>query len=61
MMKKALKELDGSESSREKGDRAREYMKGNPLCCQITLTADECEHSDPATDAVRRVKEKKYE
>jgi PhoH-like ATPase len=36
-------------------------MKGNPLCCQITLTADECEHSDPATDAVRRVKEKKYE
>lgn len=34
---------------------ASEYMKGSPLCCQITLTAEECERSDLAMDAVRRL------
>ena len=36
-------------------------MKGSPLCCQITLTAEECERSDLAMDAVRRLQNKKYE
>ena len=40
---------------------ASEYMKGSPLCCQITLTAEECERSDLAMDAVRRLQNKKYE
>ena len=34
---------------------AAEYMKGSPLCYQITLTADESERSPLATDAVRRM------
>lgn len=34
---------------------AAEYMKGSPLCYQITLTADESERSDLATDAIRRL------
>lgn len=34
---------------------ASEHMKGSPLCWQITLTADECERSELAMEAVRRL------
>ena len=34
---------------------AAEHMKGSPLCCQITLTAEECERSELAMDAVNRM------
>lgn len=34
---------------------ASEHMKGSPLCWQITMTAEECERSDLAMDAVRRL------
>ena len=34
---------------------ASEYMKGSPLCWQITMTTEECERSDLAMDAVRRL------
>lgn len=35
---------------------ASEKMKGSPLCYQLTLSADECERSDLAMDAVKRWK-----
>ena len=31
------------------------YMKGSPYCWQITLSADECERSELAMDAVKRL------
>ena len=34
---------------------AAKYMKGSPYCWQITLSADECERSELAMDAVRRL------
>ena len=34
---------------------ASEYMKGSPLCWQITMRAEECERSDLAMDAIRRL------
>lgn len=34
---------------------AAKYMKGSPFCWQITLPADECERSELAMDAVRRL------
>lgn len=34
---------------------ASEHMKGSPLCFQVSLTAEECERSALATDAVRRL------
>lgn len=34
---------------------AAKYMKGSPLCWQITLSADECERSNLAMDAIRRL------
>lgn len=34
---------------------ASEHMKGSPLCWQITLTAEECERSELAMDAVCRL------
>ena len=34
---------------------ASETMKGSPLCFQVTLSAEECERSDLATDAVQRM------
>ena len=34
---------------------ASEHMKGSPYCYQITLTADECERSELAMDAVKRL------
>ncbi len=34
---------------------AAKYMKGSPFCWQITLSADECERSELAMDAVRRL------
>lgn len=34
---------------------AARYMKGSPLCWQITLTAEECERSALAMDAVKRL------
>lgn len=34
---------------------AAEHMKGSPLCWQITLSAEECERSPLATDAVKRL------
>ena len=34
---------------------AAKYMKGSPLCWQITLSADECERSELAMDAVKRL------
>ncbi len=37
---------------------ASEYMKGSPYCCQITLTSDECERSELATDAIKRLQRK---
>ncbi|MCR4674000.1 MAG: PhoH family protein [Lachnospiraceae bacterium] len=33
---------------------ASEYMKDSPLCWQITLSAEECERSDLAMEAVKR-------
>ena len=30
-------------------------MKGSPLCFQVTLSAEECERSALATDAVQRM------
>lgn len=34
---------------------ASERMKGSPLCWQITMTAEECERSELALDAIRRL------
>lgn len=34
---------------------AAEHMKGSPLCCQIALTAEECERSELALDAIKRM------
>lgn len=34
---------------------AAKYMKGSPWCFQITLSAEECERSDLAMDAVKRL------
>lgn len=34
---------------------AAQHMKGSPLCWQITLTAEECERSALAADAVKRL------
>ena len=34
---------------------AAKYMKGTPYCWQITLSADECEGSELAMDAVKRL------
>ena len=34
---------------------ASETMKGSPLCFQVTLTAEECERSPLAMDAVQRM------
>ncbi|RKD33842.1 PhoH family protein [Lacrimispora algidixylanolytica] len=34
---------------------AAEHMKGSPLCWQVTLTAEECERSALAMDAVKRL------
>ena len=34
---------------------ASEHMKGSPLCWQITLTAEECERSVLAADAISRL------
>ena len=32
-----------------------EYMKGSPLCYQITMSAEECERSELAMDAIHRL------
>lgn len=34
---------------------AAKYMRGSPFCWQITLSADECERSELALDAVKRL------
>ena len=34
---------------------AAKYMKGSSYCWQITLSADECERSELAMDAVKRL------
>ena len=34
---------------------ASEYMKGSPLCYQITMSAQECERSELAMDAIQRL------
>lgn len=34
---------------------ASEHMKGSPLCWQITLSAEECERSVLAADAILRM------
>ncbi len=34
---------------------AAQYMKSSPLCWQVTLTADECERSALAMDAIKRL------
>ncbi len=34
---------------------AAQHMKGSPLCWQITLTAEECERSALAADAIKRL------
>ena len=34
---------------------ASEYMKGSPLCWQITMAAEECERSQLAMDAIQRL------
>ena len=34
---------------------ASEYMKGSPLCWQITMESEECERSALAMDAARRL------
>ena len=37
---------------------ASEYMKDSPYCYQITLSAEECERSDLAMDAIQRLQGK---
>ena len=34
---------------------AAEKMKGSPLCYQVTMSAEECERSALAMDAVKRM------
>lgn len=34
---------------------AAKYMKGSPYCYQITLSAEECERSELAMDAIKRL------
>jgi len=34
---------------------AAKYMKGSPLCWQLTMAADECERSPLALDAIKRL------
>ena len=34
---------------------ASEYMKGSPLCWQVTFTPEECERSALAMDAITRL------
>ena len=34
---------------------AAKYMKGSPYCCQLTLSAEECERSVLAMDAIKRL------
>ena len=34
---------------------ASEYMKGSPLCYQITMSTEECERSELAMDAIQRL------
>ena len=34
---------------------ASEHMKGSPFCCQITLMPSECERSELAQDAIKRM------
>ena len=34
---------------------ASEYMKGSPLCYQITMSSEECERSELAMDAIHRL------
>ena len=34
---------------------AAKYMKGSPYCCQLTLSAEECERSALAMDAITRL------
>ena len=34
---------------------ASEYMKGSPLCYQITMSVEECERSELAMDAIHRL------
>ncbi len=34
---------------------AAEKMKGSPLCWQVTMSAEECERSALAMDAVKRM------
>lgn len=34
---------------------ASEHMKGSPLCWQVTMTAEECERSELAMDAIQRL------
>ena len=34
---------------------ASENMKGSPLCYQITMSTEECERSELAMDAIRRL------
>ena len=34
---------------------ASEYMKGSPLCYQITMSTEECEQSELAMDAIQRL------
>ena len=34
---------------------ASEYMKASPLCYQITMSTEECERSELAMDAIRRL------
>lgn len=34
---------------------AAKYMKGSPLCWQLTLLSEECERSELAMDAIKRL------
>lgn len=34
---------------------AAKYMKGSPMCWQLTLLPEECEHSELAMDAIKRL------
>ena len=34
---------------------ASEKMKGSPLCCQVTMLPEECERSQLALEAIRRL------
>lgn len=34
---------------------AAKHMMGSPFCWQITLSAEECERSELATDAIHRL------